>query len=244
MKDITDILDGWEYEPQRISVRKIMGDDGKVKIQLRLDLGLLQMETEGRPDGTRPYGEESLLDYYQTLLEERGAEQFELDPEDCARLRMESMQYYHRRISFFELREYAAAARDAEHNLRIMDLINEYAREKSDRAASEQYRAFVLMHRTQALTSVLLERKDFEGALRHIDEGIEEIERFLREYGREEMIGETQELRFLRRWREEIQKNKPRSLRDELEKRLQEAVEREEYERAAKLRDMIRGMEE
>lgn len=244
MKDISDVLDGWEYEPHRISVRKIMGDDGRVKIQLRLDLGLLQMEAEGRPDGTRPYEAESWLDYYETLLEERSAERLRLDPEDCVRLRMESIQYYHRRIGFFELGEYAAAAQDAEHNLRIMDLIKVYAQEESDRAVSEQYRAFVLMHRTQALASILLKRKDFDGTLQRIDEGIQEIERFFKQYGQEEMMEEAQELRFLQRWREEIQKNKPLSLRDEMRKRLQEAVEREEYEQAARLRDMIRGMEE
>ena len=41
--DISDILADWPYEPGQISARKITGDDGKEKIQLRLDLGLLQM---------------------------------------------------------------------------------------------------------------------------------------------------------------------------------------------------------
>ena len=67
-KDITDILEGWEYKPKEISARKIIGKDGKEKIQLRLDLGLLQMEIDGRPDGKKPYGYESLLEYYKSLL--------------------------------------------------------------------------------------------------------------------------------------------------------------------------------
>ena len=42
-----------------------MGSDGKEKVQLRLDLGLIQMEMSGRPDGTRPKSCESLLTYHQ-----------------------------------------------------------------------------------------------------------------------------------------------------------------------------------
>jgi len=67
-KDIKPILADWPHEPGKISVRKIRGRDGRVKIQLRLDLGLLQMEAEGRPDGERPYGHESLLEHYEQLL--------------------------------------------------------------------------------------------------------------------------------------------------------------------------------
>jgi len=42
-------------------VRTLKGKDGMPKIQLRVDLGLLQMNAEGRPDGKKPFGHESLL---------------------------------------------------------------------------------------------------------------------------------------------------------------------------------------
>ena len=42
--DITPVLTDWEYEPGTLNVRKITGLDGLPKLQLRLDLGLLQME--------------------------------------------------------------------------------------------------------------------------------------------------------------------------------------------------------
>jgi hypothetical protein len=67
-KDINHVLKGWDYEPGTINVRKINGTDGQPKIQMRLDLGLLQMEVVGRPDGVRPYGHESLLEYFETEL--------------------------------------------------------------------------------------------------------------------------------------------------------------------------------
>ncbi|MCC6359381.1 MAG: hypothetical protein IT450_11615, partial [Phycisphaerales bacterium] len=45
--DLRNILEGWEYEPGKISVRKIIGQDGREKIQTRVDLGVLQFEVSG-----------------------------------------------------------------------------------------------------------------------------------------------------------------------------------------------------
>src|SRR5438876_6384030 len=69
-KDIVPLLKGWDYEPGTINVRKINGLDGRPKLQMRLDLGLLQMELSGRPDGAKPHGHDSLLDYYEEQLRE------------------------------------------------------------------------------------------------------------------------------------------------------------------------------
>ena len=63
--DLNDLLRDWPHEPGQLKVRKILGTDGKEKLQLRIDLGLIQMETSGRPDGTKPNGHESLLEYHQ-----------------------------------------------------------------------------------------------------------------------------------------------------------------------------------
>ena len=70
-QDIAGILDGWEFEPDAIQVRIITGDDGAEKIQMRIDLGLIQMELDGRPDGERPEGFESLLDSYEAKARRR-----------------------------------------------------------------------------------------------------------------------------------------------------------------------------
>src|SRR5215207_7087656 len=67
-KDIVPLLKGWDYEPGTINVRKVHGADGAPKLQMRLNLGLLQMEMTGRPDGVRPHGCESLLDYFEDKL--------------------------------------------------------------------------------------------------------------------------------------------------------------------------------
>ena len=41
--DISPLLEQWPYKPGQVVVRKFKAKDGKEKIQLRVDLGLLQM---------------------------------------------------------------------------------------------------------------------------------------------------------------------------------------------------------
>jgi len=57
--DISHILEQWDYQPGQVAVRRFNGKDGVEKIQLRLDLGVLQMNSEGRPDGKRPLANRS-----------------------------------------------------------------------------------------------------------------------------------------------------------------------------------------
>src|SRR5690349_24903909 len=96
-KDITPVLRGWDYEPGTINVRKVSGIDGSPKLQMRQDLGLLQMELTGRPDGRRPHGYESLLEYFETQLADhrcphhRSEVSFHLTHHQCQSLRDESL---------------------------------------------------------------------------------------------------------------------------------------------------------
>src|ERR1700748_603465 len=63
--DLNTILKDWPYESGTVKVRKITGLDGREKLQLRVDLGVLQMEITGRPDGLRPHNCEALLEYHR-----------------------------------------------------------------------------------------------------------------------------------------------------------------------------------
>lgn len=247
--DINDVLEGWDYEgPQELVVRKIIGNDGKSKIQMRLDLGLFQMEWTGRPDGTQPHGKPSLLDHYLSSLREHrkthGSDaDFKLTHEDCENMQNESIQYYHRRISFFELEAYEEAGYDAEHNLQIMDLVRTYADDEHDKLAFEQYRPFVIMHRTRARGLLSTEKNDLIEALSHIEEGIVEIKEFYKTYDRDDLIDESQELKVLQEWANQIRDERPRSPEEKLREELQAAIDNEEFERAAQLRDELKAYE-
>ena len=53
-EDISDILERWPFDPGEFNVRLITDEQGNQRIQMRIDLGMLQMNMEGRPDGKRP----------------------------------------------------------------------------------------------------------------------------------------------------------------------------------------------
>ena len=65
-RDLTELFEEWPFESGQITVRVIEGTDGNSRIQVRLDLGLLQMNTDNRPDGKRPHGFDSLLEYFES----------------------------------------------------------------------------------------------------------------------------------------------------------------------------------
>ena len=246
-KDIQPLLDDWQYDPEKLCVRRIKGEDGREKIQLRIEMGILQMEISGRPDGQRPHGSESLLSFYQQqALESKGSEDegFLLDAEACMLLQMEALQYYHRRISFLELGEYKRAQEDAGRNLELFDFVKEYAADEEDRIVLEQYRPFVIGHRVRAAVLQNLEEENFDLALGEIEDGIEEIRGFFKEFDRPDLVDESEEITFLKEWAEEIRKDQPRSLLQDLKDQLREAVALEDFERAAELRDRLRAMPE
>lgn len=209
-RDISRILRSWEYRSDALIIREIMGDDGKEKIQIRLNLGVLQMETEGRPDGKTPHNAESLLYYYNSLIEELkerdgNAQNFMLNQKDMRELDAELMQYYHRRICFFALEDYAHARRDAEHNLKLMDIIKKHCKDKDYIESHERFRPFVTMERARAAGLESLNRQDYAGAMRYIWDAIDMIEGFYREHGADEQeIQKSPELVILRKWRSQV----------------------------------------
>ena len=70
--DLNDLLRDWPHEPGQLKVRKILGSDGKEKLHLRIDLGMIQMETSGRPDGAEPHDCESLMEFHRGRAERAG----------------------------------------------------------------------------------------------------------------------------------------------------------------------------
>ncbi len=243
--DISHILKEWPYRPGQVTARRIRGRDGREKIQLRLDLGLLQMEASGRPDGERPRGFESLLAYhehrFQRHRDRRGSDKgFGLGEADCEFLRNEGVMYYHRYLAEFVLGDYEAVERDAMRNLRLMDFCKEYAREDSDRYLLEQYRPYVLMMCARARGQIALRDSRPKAALSAVRKGIEQIEGFYETFGGEKMVDHSGELAVLRAMEKEVQAKIPADPVQKLRKQLAAAVEAEEYERAAKLRDRLR----
>jgi hypothetical protein len=243
--DLNNLLEDWPHEPGAVKARKIIGNDGREKIQLRVDLGLIQMEVNGRPDGQRPFGFESLLDYHQARareMEERG-QNYELDQADLLLLQQEAVQYYHRYLSLFQLREFPAVVRDTDRNLKLCDFVSEHCEDDEAKwTAFEQYRPYVLMMKTRARASLELQNERSSRAIAIIEEGKQQIEGFYRGIGQAQWIDNSTELGFLNEWLSEVRENLPLSPLEIMERDLERAIADEAYERAAELRDAIRRL--
>lgn len=245
--DLRRVLTGWAYEPNQITVRKIAGDDGAVKIQLRLPLGVLQMEITGRPDGARPFGFSSLLEYHEHQLEEHVRKNgtalgFEITPDQCRALRDESEMYYHRYLAEFVLEEFDGVARDTARNLRIADLCRKYAQEESDRLSLEQYRPYLIMMNTRAQAHLALRSGALKTALARVEAGLTAIYDLLAESGQEEVFEELTEASILDSLRTEIAARLPADPIERIEREIDKALNEERYEDAAALRDRMADM--
>ncbi len=246
--DISGLLDQWPYQPGQVVVRRFKAKDGREKIQLRVDLGLLQMNVEGRPDGKRPYGHSSLLEYYRARLRKYTAahdgsdEGFKLKDEDCARLQLEALQYHHRYICLLQLEDHARVIRDAERNLAVFDFVAKHAENEALAWSLQQFQPQLLMVLTRARAAQALEAKDYALAIQEIEEGLEKIRTFCQEHGRGDAAETIGEVQSLENWIQEIRSQRPLSRREQLERALNEAINREDYERAAKVRDALRNL--
>ena len=239
------MLQDWPHESGQLKVRKIIGNDGKEKLQLRLDLGLIQMEMSGRPDGTRPHNSESLLAYYQRRAKKKIdlGESYELTPDQCSELQQEGLQYYHRYISLFQIEDFLAVIRDTQRNLDMFDFIKKYAPREEIAQSMEQFRPYVMMMKVRARASIEIEREDFAAAIHQVEDGRESILRAYTEAGHPEAGVGTPEITFLDEWLEEIQQRRPISTLERMQREMDQAIAMEAYERAAELRDLIKARE-
>jgi hypothetical protein len=239
--DLNTILKDWPHENRSIKVRKILGLDGRHKLQLRIDLGVLQMELHGRPDGMRPHGCESLLTYHQLRAAQakgRG-DSYELTPEECAELQQEGIQYYHRYLSLFQINDFHGVVRDTQRNLELFDFVDAHTERDELSWTLQQFRPYVLMMNTRAKASIFLGQGRFHDAISEIKRGREAIAEFLRQSNFPELAAKSSEIHFLDDWLKEVSAKRPRSKLEIMEREMETAVAKELYERAAELRDAI-----
>jgi len=234
-QSIDRILEDWAYDPGTINVRLVRGDDEREVIQMRIDMGLLQLETTGRPDGDHPHGCETYYDYLVGCAFRD--DEFELSEEQCLEADREFVQFYHRRMCWLALRRYSRAVADADHTLVLMDFCAEHSPDEDWTMSHEQYRPFVLFHRIQAAALEQLDHQSPEAAVHTINVGLEQLRDLFAQHDAEEMFEESELAVRLNELRE--------SVRDQyhvgrtLQERLQDAVAREQYELAAQLRDEL-----
>ena len=247
-RDIDEALQGWAFDPESGAARQIKARDGRPILQVRVELGLLQMEVEGRPDGGRPHGFPTYLEYLRGRANAKGSgfgskgKGWSMSKEQRAEADREFVQFDHRRGAWLELQKYDKALGDADHSLALMDFILKYGLDPEYVSAHERLRGLVVYHRTQAGAALALERLKPDEAIDVVREGMQRLAEHQRAWARDNDADETPNealIEQLRSLEDDIRKNF--AVEKTLREQLDEAVADEDYELAARLRDQIKA---
>lgn len=241
--DLRDWLSDWPYDPEN-TARIVRGSDGREVMQVRTPLGLEQFELQGRPDGSRPHDAESVFDFQRTRrerLESQGkADSFSLSTDVCGELFEEGVLYYFRYLHLFQLHNWPRVIRDTARNLALFDFVNRHAKREQDRLHLEQWRPYLLRMNCVARAMLEWEAGHHDAALRIARDAVAKIEALTDleteafQYERQRSLEALQDLI------KQIERTQPLSELELLERELHKAVEAEQFERAASLRDQIR----
>ncbi|MBN2442538.1 MAG: UvrB/UvrC motif-containing protein [Spirochaetales bacterium] len=240
--DITGLLREWEYDPDNY-IRVLKLKDGREVLQVRQPLGIEQYELEGRPDGKKPFEKESVLNEYLDRLEYHillfsTDENFKLNYEDFILLQDEGMLYYARYLLLYQIADYEKTIKDTEHNLKLCDFIDKYLNDEDVKNELLQYRPYIV--KINAISKAMIKMKSQlkMGAREILKEAIDLIQNIPEINTPTFQLEKKRSLDSLRTTLMEMSEGEFSEI-DNLENELSQAVEKENYERAAELRDMI-----
>src|SRR5262249_47867473 len=183
----------------------------------------------GGPAAPRPQGCATSLEprRRQAGGSDRAGRALVLDEEQCREADREFVQFYHRRIAWLALRQYGRAVADADHTLAFMDFVRAHSPGEEYTQAHEQYRGFVLFHRTQAAAAGALEGGNPEAAIDEIRAGLDRMRAIFAEYNAEEQMDEDGMVRQLRKMERSLRQ--AHGIEATLREQLDRAVANEEY---------------
>jgi hypothetical protein len=245
--DLEELIEGWTTPQGELRARVVQGLRGEDVIQVRLELGVLQLERHAaRPDGQRFRGMPSALDFCRHELRVAGSE---IPRAVWAEVERELEQLNYRRLAFNHLAEdalrdnqVAAAQRWLESSLRDIEacqarlrLLREHGIEPHGDLALRPTLAF---DQARLLTQWRLAEGRFEEAVEQAEDGAAALETLLTELGFEpEWIADDPGLAYLRELARKLRTEY--GIAQTLRERLEEALAAEDYETAAELRDAL-----
>lgn len=244
-RDLTDILNEWPYDPED-NIRIVDLSAGRRIMQVRLPLGIEQYELDGRPDGVRPYGMETILDKIKSelsdyILKQGSDEGFTISQEDFLLLQNEGILYYYRYLHLFQLGDYERTVRDTEHNIEICDLVDKYAEPKSEAMSILQYKPYIYRMNAVSRAMISVNQNMKKIAAETLQNAIETIEKMKEIDSPAFRFEKLRSIQYLKSTLSQIDENKADPL-EALKAELEEAVDAEEYELAADIRDRIQEL--
>lgn len=211
-------------------------------------MGIEQYELEGRPDGKRPFGKESVLAEFNERLsrykELHGSDEgFMLVHDDFLLLQYEAILNYYRYLVLFQIGDFERTVRDTENNLQICDLLERFAESGEDKNQLIQYKPYIL--RVNAISRAMINIKQNmpEVAQNIIESAIIQIKNLPELSNMTFQYEKLRSINYLKATLAEINQ-KPLSEIEKLKLELEGALEIEDYERAARLRDRIHELSE
>lgn len=244
--DLAPLLKDWKPATSEVCARLFGDRDGVEQIQMRVDMGVLQMFPDGRPDGQGYLGHDSALDYLQSQI--RADQQtFEAEWDELER---EYQQYNYRRLAYQSLAEesladdnleegavlLARAVADIEHCLEALEMMNEWLEDGAGGHAASIPALTFHQARLQARQFAIEGRAD--EAIESARDGAQRLRDLLEAGGLDEPQCDADAgVRYLEqvvaRLRDQF------SIRRTLRERLADAVESEDFGLAARLRDEL-----
>ena len=240
--DLTDLIEGWDCPPGEVRARTVEGRDGTPFVQLRVDLGVMQMFPEGRPDGERCHGLPSAREF---IAHELRVGNDTILGDDLRELERELTQTNYRRLAFSTLAEDACrdndpsaardyisqAIRDIDACRESLDLLQQCVRESDDPTAMLPTLVF---DRARLLSQLRIVEGNYERAIEDAEAGADDLDDLLSELGydeeqREQDPGVNYLLELGRRLRRDY------GITQTLREQLEQAIEDDDFERAAQL---------
>ena len=243
--DISGLLSDWPYNPDQ-TIRIVGAEEGRTLLQVRLPLGIEQYEIEGRPDGAKPHGLESFLDEIEKRLEEHIREQktdknFSISHEDFLLLQGEGVLYYYRYLLLFQINDFERVARDTGHNLRICSLVEKYVASEEDRVSLLQFKPYIIRLNSISRSMLLLQRNEKNRARATIQEAVEYIKELPDMESPAFQFEKVRSINYLKSALKQIEDQTDNSAED-IKRELELAIQEENYERAAELRDRLKEL--
>lgn len=246
-RDLSSMLQAWPFVSGSMAARRFKGRDGTDKLQLRVDLGILQMNATGRPDGKQPLGHPTWLHVIRERLASRTTPARDgvpvLTPDEFARIHQESIQFHHRSVCLLQLNDLQGVEADCAHNREIFDLLHDHApsREVAWPVLQILPQQTLLLARARVAH---LKPPSYQDHLRIIEDALAVLDAFFQRLDRPDWAHVCPERIALSQWREQVVANRPLSALEQLGSKLADAIQREDYELAALLRDQIKKLGE